>query len=111
MSNTDSIYIYLLSNVNIEGQHVNNNVANFTTPLADPLILNEDWECGHTQGPVHPRRICKAMNKKLKAIKFRYWGEIIRFPFHRKLRFNPQSKKIAVILKGGELLHFHNATL
>ena len=73
------------------------NINNGTNGKNVPIIIPE--------GPYTAEDDIKAFNKELKAIKVKYWGgEIIRSPFCGKLRFNPQSKKIVAVLKGGELL-------
>ena len=53
----------------------------------------------------------KAVNKEIRAIKFRHKGEWIRSPFLGKLKYNSQSKKIMICLKKGEGIHFYNEML
>ena len=44
MTTSDSLFFFLPNNVNTEGHYPDNNAAHFTVPLADPLILNSEWE-------------------------------------------------------------------
>ena len=46
MQHNESFYMYLPSNLETKGRYPENGPSKYTTPLSDPLYLNDQWEVG-----------------------------------------------------------------
>ena len=68
MTASDSFFVYLPSNVDTEGQYPKNNAAHFIVPLADPLLLSNEWETGLSEifFPSYNYNISHPLNCQLK---------------------------------------------
>ena len=71
LSDRESFYVYLPSNVSVKGSLADsNNAAEFTVPLAETLYLDDDWEVGLAEIfiPGYTYNVAPPWNQGLNAV-------------------------------------------